>query len=412
VRSNRQGAVDRNDDRDEGAGMGSWGNDMASGHARLRRLATAIVFGTVTVLGAAAHGQSASGNKAAAEALFNDAVKLMNGSDLASACPKLEESQKLDPAVGTLLYLGECYELQGRTATAWATFNSAAGAARAAGQAGREKTAQDRAAALEPKLSKVTIVVPAEAAIPGLEVTRDGVSVGGGSLGSPTPMDPGDHKVAARAPGRKSWSQTVKLGGAGATVVVNVPVLTEDPTAAAAPPPAGSASLAGGEPKGRGQSGPPLPSDQAGASSGSGARTAQLIAGGVVAGVGVVGIVIGAVFGAEARSKESDSEAYCRPEDPTLCSQQGLDLLDEGHSSATIANVGFIAGGVLAAGGVVLLLTAPSGEDPPAPAGEDENAPTPSPHASAARHAGHSARAELAPVIGPTAVGLALRGAW
>jgi hypothetical protein len=394
--------------------MGSWGNDRASGHTRLRRLASAIALGTVTVLGAAAHGQSASGNKAAAEALFNEAVKLMNGSDLANACPKLEESQKLDPAVGTLLYLGECYELQGRTATAWATFNSAAGAARAAGQAGREKTAHDRAAALEPKLSKVTIVVPAEAAIPGLEVTRDGVRVGGGSLGSPTPMDPGEHQVAASAPGRKAWSQTVKLEGGGATVVVNVPVLAEDPTAAAASTPAGSgssASLAGGAPQGRGQSGPRLSSDQAGASSGSGAGTAQLIAGGMVAGVGVVGIVIGAVFGAKAKSKESDSEAYCHPEDPTLCSQQGLDLLDEGHSSATIANVGFIAGGVLAAGGVVLMLTAPSGEEAPAPTGGDESARTPSSHASAARHAGHGARAELAPVIGPT-VGLALRGAW
>ncbi|MEO8877348.1 MAG: hypothetical protein ABI461_17265, partial [Polyangiaceae bacterium] len=71
---------------------------------------------------------------AAAEALFEDGRKSMDANDFAAACPKLEESERLAPAVGTLLNLGICYEKSHRTASAWATFKEATSAARASGQ--------------------------------------------------------------------------------------------------------------------------------------------------------------------------------------------------------------------------------------------------------------------------------------
>ena len=52
----------------------------------------------------------------AAEALFDEGKSLMIEGKLAVACEKLEQSQRIDPAVGTLLYLAECYEKSGRTA--------------------------------------------------------------------------------------------------------------------------------------------------------------------------------------------------------------------------------------------------------------------------------------------------------
>src|SRR5215470_12527028 len=51
----------------------------------------------------------------------------------------------------------------GKTATAWGTFRAAAAAARSKGNAGREREARARAVALEPKLSKLRIVVPDDA---------------------------------------------------------------------------------------------------------------------------------------------------------------------------------------------------------------------------------------------------------
>ena len=63
-------------------------------------------------------GAQGASDKAAAEALFDQGVRLMKQNNFAEACPKLEESDRIDPAVGTLLYLGECYERVGKTASA------------------------------------------------------------------------------------------------------------------------------------------------------------------------------------------------------------------------------------------------------------------------------------------------------
>ena len=133
--------------------------------------------------------QSSPAQKVAAEALFDDALKLMRAGKHADACPKLEESQRLDPGIGTLLYLGECYENVGRTASAWASFREAASRAGAEGQSERLKSATERASRLEPKLAYLTIQAAPEArAIQGLSV-RLGQTVIGAELFSATSLE-------------------------------------------------------------------------------------------------------------------------------------------------------------------------------------------------------------------------------
>jgi hypothetical protein len=77
-----------------------------------------------------------------------------------------------------------------------------------------------------------------------------------------------------------------------------------------------------------------------------------------VGGAGVAGLVVGSIFGAVASSKwsaaKSDCGAGCGPTAPA----QGEK--STASSDATISTVAFVVGGVLAAGGVVLYLTAPS----------------------------------------------------
>src|SRR5258706_7527469 len=101
-----------------------------------------------------------AGDPAAAQALFDQAKQLVAAQRYSEACPKLEESQRLDPGMGTLFHLADCDEHIGKTATAWAAFLDVAGQARSAGQQPRERIARERAAALEPTLARLPIRAP------------------------------------------------------------------------------------------------------------------------------------------------------------------------------------------------------------------------------------------------------------
>src|SRR5258707_10266347 len=98
-------------------------------------------------------------DKATAQALFDQAKQLAVAGKYAEACPKFEESERLDPGIGTQFQLANCYEHAGRIASAWTLFLEVASVSRGAKQPEREKVARERAAALETKIPKLTITV-------------------------------------------------------------------------------------------------------------------------------------------------------------------------------------------------------------------------------------------------------------
>lgn len=162
----------------------------------------------------------------------------MTAGKYAEACPKFEASQQLDPGLGTMLNLAECYEKTGRTASAWAEYREAIPLARAAGSKARQDLAVERAQALEERLSTLTIrAMSGDAADAQLEVRRDGVAVQPAELGSPIPVDPGEHLIEARAPGKAPWSSKVQVGPNAAKVSVEIPALQAE---GAAPAPVAS----------------------------------------------------------------------------------------------------------------------------------------------------------------------------
>src|SRR5262245_7904147 len=61
----------------------------------------------------------------AAEALYRQAKSLMAQEKYSEACEKFSASQALEPGLGTLLYLGDCYERAGRFASALSIFHEA-----------------------------------------------------------------------------------------------------------------------------------------------------------------------------------------------------------------------------------------------------------------------------------------------
>ncbi len=292
------------------------------------------------------HRAVAQDTETTATALFDEGRKLMAQHHYADACPKLAESQRIAPSGGTLINLAECYEHGGQTASAWSTWKAAAARANAAGKASAEKSALARAAALEPSMARLAIVVAPESDVAGLEVKRDGVPVGRGEFGSVLPVDPGPHVIEATAPRKKAWSTRVDVAAKQTDARVTIALTADIDTTAPAPAPAAT-----GDETAAPADVAPMPTH----ASGLGAQKTVAIVVGVA---GVVGLAVGTIFGLEAKSKNDDALKDCRT--PVLCSPAGLSLTDDARSAATVSTIAFAAGGAAVAAGAILWATAPS----------------------------------------------------
>ncbi len=304
---------------------------------------------------------------ATATMLFNEARQLVAAGHFPEACPKFEESQRLDPGIGTQFNLADCYEHTQRIASAWALFLDVASSAGGTGQVARESVARRRAAALEPQLSKLTIAAPTNVA--GLEVRRNGEVLGGVLWNNPIPVDPGSYTIEASAPGKKTWSTVATVGPSGAAVTVAIPALEdgEDLRSASSPEPAHT------------DAGAPTP----GTSLSERSRTQRAIALGI-GGAGVLGIGIGSFFGLRSMAKHSDYEKLCTGD---VCEPAAGPIHHDAVAAGDASTVAFVVGGALIAGGAVLWLVAPQASSP-------------------------VARIRVAPTVGSTGAGAVLAGAW
>jgi hypothetical protein len=325
---------------------------------RAPALLAALLFGCTTLAAAQpAFADVDPTTRAAAVALFDEGRKLKAEGKLAEACPKLEQSQRMDPGVGTLFHLSDCYERQGRTASAWVGFREVASEAKAAKREEQERVARERAAALEPKLTRLVIEVD-PAAPPGIVVRRDGAPVAKELWGSKLPVDPGETRVEASAEGYEAFSSKSRVEGEGQVVTIRIPALTKRAGAQpplVAPPPATPPPAAPVAPAAPPES-EPAPPGAAASGGGSPRGTIGL----VVAGVGVVGLGVGTFLGLGAKSTFDDSDPHC--DDAGKCDQTGVDLRSDAVDQGNLATIVFIGGGVLAATGVVLWATAPGND--------------------------------------------------
>jgi hypothetical protein len=314
-----------------------------SGSLRFRRAALlcALVWST------AASASPSASDKAAAQALFDDAIKLMARKSYAPACSKLEDSQRLDPAMGTRFQLAQCYEAIGRTASAWALFLEVADLARAAGQQSREKVARERASGLEPKVSHL-VIDGASSDVTGFEVRLDDVVLGPAQAGTAIPVDPGTHRIRASARGKVGWAGEAAVSTSGATVHVEVPPLVDERPATVETEPSPAPSPAAPVVRVETPPAPPKPTP---------VSHAQRTLGVILTGGGALGVGASVVLGLLARSQYASVGTNCNAAGCNLAGKQTTD------SARRLGDVGtgvFVAGAALAAGGIVVWLTAPS----------------------------------------------------
>ncbi len=334
-------------------------------------LVAASTYASVALVAASAYAVSPADEKAA-DALFQSARAAMDRGDLASACERFAESQRLDPAPGTLLNLGECEARTGKLAAALTHYRE--------GRSGLPAS-DFRISFTDRRIEELASRVPrfmvrpsstAQSA-PGLVVSCDGAAITPQALGVEETVNPGPHVCVVTAKGHAARrveftvvegerrTLDLELGPADAP---------ESPTqareSAPQPPP------------------PPRPvpvptaPEQVARSSGS----AQRIAGFVVVGAGVAGLAVGGVFGLLAKHSYDSATATCGTV-PTNCTSQGVDDGATAYAQATVSTAAFIAGGTLLAGGLVIALTAPK-----------------------------SGHLEAVPAIGANGAGLSIRGVW
>jgi hypothetical protein len=314
---------------------------MASLRARTCGALLAVV--ALSCVAPMAHASDDAG--AAAETLFREGKRLMDAGDFAAACPKLAESQRLDPGNGTLARLATCHEKEGRIATAWSEFSDLVTSAARAGQTDREKFARQRVAVLQPQLSRLSLRVATDvAAIPNLRVRRDAIDVGSAAWGVAVPLDPGEHRLEATAPGHKPWSATIAIGPAADQREVTVPALEVDPQLANASTAVESTT-------------PPAPASQSAPVHPAGGVQRTV---GIALGVaGVVGLGLGTYFGVRALGDASDAKRACP--DATCSNRAAIQQNDDAKSNARVADVVIPLSVAGVVGGSLLYFLAPRG---------------------------------------------------
>jgi hypothetical protein len=255
-----------------------------------------------------------------AETLFHEGKRLYDAGRYDEACARLQESDALDPAVGTLGLFAACEEKRGHLGQAMLAYREVARRARASSDA-RGAVADQRAKELEARIPRIVIEAPAgtRVHVAGREVTERGDQ-------EPLRLDPGRVEILAKRQDGTTWSRSYDLAERASVVVV----ISEDDRAAPA-----AASVTGGE-----GGGPPIATF-------------------VLGGVGVVSLGVMTAFGVSAMSQNdasNDFQSQCETGDTTACAS-GKDAREGAETTSTLATVAFGASvAALAAAGVVWLL--------------------------------------------------------
>lgn len=242
-------------------------------------------------------------NRAAAQKHLSQAQELKKQRQLAAACQHLEEAERLDPKLPTLIELAECSEQLGKLVEAQAQWALARDRAKRDEKPQSRARAESRLAAVEKRVAHLTLQLAPNAPA-GTQVLRDDVPLEPASLTSALPLNPGEHVIVVKLAGHDDAKYAVKLGDGDTQSLLIAP----GPATAARgslPAPAPAAPLPSLAPPGVAPSSPPLPAAPPATGWWTGPRTT----GAILGAAGLVGIGAGTalcvVGNADAKSRGS-----------------------------------------------------------------------------------------------------------
>jgi hypothetical protein len=317
----------------------------------------------------------------------------MSVGDYERGCKKYEESALIDESATRLIVLARCHERRGKVASAWATLGEAAELAEARGEPKPLAQARESQKRLEPMIGRLKIIVPDDARVEDLVITRDGSPMPYALWGLPVSVDPGPHVIRVTAPGRLAWQVEIGMLPGPSTVLVRIPVLEVD-----ADPPRTDRERSLLDRRGPMTQSVSYPSSTTSAPmdvtpSDSSAGRTQRTVGLVLAGTGVASLIVGSAFALAAKSTHDDLADTCTG---NVCSAAAVALLDQERSQSARANVALGIGLAALAGGAIVYFSAPTSSSPQTGGG--------------ARVAGGADPIRLGASVGPNAATVALSG--
>lgn len=281
-----------------------------------------------------------SADEKSARGLFTRARAAMDRGDYDAACALLETALEIHEGLGIRFNLADCWENQGRTASAHAQFTKVATIARATGQLERQQLAETRAAHLQSTLSYLVLQLPRTLSPSSIRI--DGESLPRARWSRQLPLDPGRHELAVEATGYAPYRTSVAIPVGPAQVQVQIP--PRKPLAPAAPPNHSAEPADDGNSMSREHSTPNW-------------RTWAFVGGVVVAGSGAM---LGVVSTVSARDAHNLASRECPAERSDGCTQEQIDNYDKHYGAhqrwSTLAAVSYGVGAVGALSVVTLLL--------------------------------------------------------
>ncbi len=250
---------------------------------------------------------------AAAEALFQSGREAMDAKDYEAAREAFSESQRLEPAAGTLMNLATAEEKLNMPASAWGHFQHALQMLSSDDR--RRPFVNERIAELETSLPRLAIS-PAAGAPQDLQIERSGLVLGKASWGVALPVDPGSLTIVVRAPHHEPRTYSIDvIKGQTETLTVRPGKEIRESTE---------------------RRNPTL-------------RTLGYVAGGV----GIAGVGLGVVTSALLPKTREVAVENC-PNDS--CNEEGWRAVRRGKRLLALNTVGFAVGGVGLVSGALLFI--------------------------------------------------------
>jgi hypothetical protein len=289
--------------------------------------------------------------RSAARNLGYEGVAAFQAKDYPTALTKLEKAYRVLQAPSLGLWSGRALRESGKWVEAAERFREVSRLSVSSGDTALQEKSKKEAAAelseLAPRIPSIVLAIEG-ASSDDVGVTLDKVKVAPALIGERLPTNPGTHRIEA-VRGAEHVSAEVTIAASESK-----PVTLRFKSGGAAPTAEAPAARPAAEGSTTPETAAPVPAaDQEGSS--NPLRTV----GWVAIGVGGAGLVVGTVTSILLFNKQSELESNPSCAN-NACTADQRDAVESYNGLRPITSAAFIAGGVLAAGGLALVLFTPS----------------------------------------------------